>query len=95
MKRIDLGDTSNCMLGHRCESCGVEHTRRARLQVETAHTPMGVLCLTLCGRCAAYDGPPPITIGTAMRLVAQHADHLGITLDEMGEAMRCERGDDR
>lgn len=86
--RIDLDDTSGCPLGHRCESCGVE---RDDLAVSTASTPLGVLCLTLCPRCAAFDGLPSVSVGTAVRLVGQHAEHLGIDVDEMAAAMEDER----
>jgi hypothetical protein len=88
MSAPDLDDTSNCPRGHRCQSCGVE---RDDLDVSTAATSLGVLCLTLCPRCAASDVTPPVSVGTAARLVGQHAGHLGIDLDEMVEAMREER----
>ncbi len=71
----DLDETTRCPLGHRCESCGVE---RGDLAVGTATTALGVLCLTLCPRCAAAAMPPPVAVGTAARLVAQHAAHLGL-----------------
>lgn len=89
---VDPNDTSRCPLGVRCESCGVE---RADLTVETATTPLGVLCLTLCPRCAAADMAPPIAVGTAARLVGQHCEHLGIDLDEMSEAMQRGSGTTR
>jgi hypothetical protein len=34
---------------------------------------------------------PPVSAGTAIRLTAQHCGHLGITVDEMAEAMEAER----
>ena len=85
---IDLDDVERCPLGHRCESCGVE---RADLQVRTVTTPLGVMCLTLCPRCAGSGVVPPVSLGTAVRLTAQHAEHLGIDLDEMAAAMEAER----
>ena len=88
MSRIDLDDTSSCPLGVRCESCGVEDDD---LVVATASTPLGVLCLTLCQPCAEFGGPPRVTVGTAVRLVGQHAGHLGIDVDDMAQAMREER----
>jgi hypothetical protein len=84
MSAADLDNIDNCPLGVRCESCGVEV---ADLAVTTASTPLGVLCLTLCSRCADADVSPPITVSTAARLVRQHAGHLRIDLDEMAEAM--------
>lgn len=80
----DLNDTSRCPKGHRCESCGAADKRVA---VKTLTTPLGVLCLTLCPRCAGSQVPPPITVGTVVRLVAQHCEHLGIDCNEMGAAM--------
>jgi hypothetical protein len=88
MSAVDLDNTSNCPVGHRCESCGAE---RNDLDVSTAATALGVLCLTLCPRCAASDVTPPVSVGTAARLVGQHAGHLRITVDEMAQAMREER----
>jgi hypothetical protein len=82
---VDLDDTSNCPVGHRCESCGTES---GDLAVETARSGrLGVLCLTLCRRCAAFDDQIPVSVGTAVRLVGQHAMHLGIDLDQMAAAM--------
>lgn len=89
MSLIDLDDTNNCPVGHRCESCGTES---GDLAVETATSGrLGVLCLTLCRRCAAYDDQIPVSVGTAVRLVAQHCGHLGITVDDM--AAELEAGD--
>jgi hypothetical protein len=70
----DLDSTDNCPLGTRCESCGVErpdlavHVRRFNAD--------SVYCLTLCPPCAGSSVDPPITVGTAVRLVAQHAGHV-------------------
>lgn len=81
---VDLDDVSRCPRGHRCESCGTEH---AELDVRTADTPLGVFCVTLCPRCASASTPPPVAIGTAVRLVTQHCEHLGIDVDEMAAAL--------
>ena len=70
---VDLDDTSRCPHGHRCESCGTEH---GDLEVCAVSVAAGVLCLTLCPMCAASDVPPPISVGTAVRLVEQHRDHI-------------------
>lgn len=84
----DLFDVSCCPRGHRCESCGAvdEH-----LEVATADTPLGILCLTVCARCASARMAPPVSVSTANRLVLQHCQHLGITIEEMAEQL----GDDR
>ena len=84
---IGLYETSGCPLGHRCESCGAESSD---LSVATASTPLGVLCLTLCPRCAGSTVAPPVSVGTAFRLVAQHCGHLGIDLDEMAAQLADE-----
>jgi hypothetical protein len=34
---------------------------------------------------------PPVSVGTAIRLVAQHCEHLGITIDEMAAALEADR----
>jgi hypothetical protein len=87
-RRIDLDDTSRCPVGHRCESCSAE---RDDLAVETsAATRLGVMCSTLCRRCASFDDQIPVLVSTAVRLVGQHCMHLGIDLDEMAEAMEAD-----
>lgn len=88
---VDVYATDRCPLGVRCESCGVE---RDDLAVATAETPLGVLCVTLCPRCAGADVAPPVSVGTAVRLVMQHCAHLGIDADQMAAAL-AEDGDDR
>jgi hypothetical protein len=63
-----------CPLGVRCESCGAE---QSGLSVKTMTAAAGVLCLTLCPACARSTVLPPITVGTAARLVDQHRRHTG------------------
>jgi hypothetical protein len=83
---IDLDNTAGCPVGVRCESCGTEG---GPLAVETASAArLGVMCLTLCRRCAAYDDQIPVSVSTAARLVGQHCAHLGIDLDQMAAAMK-------
>ena len=85
----DLDDVSRCPLGVRCASCGIE---RDDLQVRTVELGrLGVACLTMCERCAESDVAPPVTVGTAARLTLQHCIHLGITIDDMAEAMEADR----
>ena len=81
MSAVNLDDTSRCPLGHRCEACGAERTDLAVVTVVL--DVLGVACLTLCPRCAGSGVVPPVSVGTAVRLVAQHCGHLGITVDEM------------
>jgi hypothetical protein len=82
---VDLDDTSGCPIGVRCESCGVE---APGLTVQTAElSRLGIACLTLCPRCSSSGVTPPVSVGTAVRLVAQHCQHLGITVDDMAEVM--------
>lgn len=83
----DLDDTRRCPCGPRCEACGLESTD---VRVATADTALGVLCMTMCPRCSASSVAPPIAVGTAARLVMQHALHLGITADDM-EALCADR----
>jgi hypothetical protein len=80
MSGVDLYDVSECPLGHRCESCGIEADD---LAVSAAYTPLGVLCLTLCPKCGGASIAPPVAVTTAARLVVQHCGHLGVDLDEM------------
>lgn len=86
---VDLDSTEGCPLGVRCESCGREGDD---LAVGTAELgPLGIACLTLCGRCGDADMAPPVAVGTAVRLVMQHASHLGIDVDEMAAVIERNR----
>lgn len=51
---------------------------------------VGVLCLTLCPHCAKFRGDPPIAVATAVRLVRQHATHLGINVRQMEVQLRID-----
>ena len=73
----------------RCECCGVE---RGDLRVCTTELDrIGVACLTMCPRCAGSGVVPPVSVGTAVRLTAQHCGRLGITVDEMAAALEADR----
>lgn len=85
---VDLYNTNGCPVGHRCESCGVEGSD---LAVETSTSGLGVMCLTLCGHCASFDDAIRVAVSTAVRLVLQHCEHLGIDVDQM--AAELARGD--
>jgi hypothetical protein len=69
----EVGETSRCPLGHRCESCG---TAAPALAVQVLPVLGRELCLTLCPKCRASGMLPSILVSTAARLVAQHADHV-------------------
>lgn len=86
---VDPDDTSRCPLGVRCESCGAEGRDLAVVAVTI--DPLGVACLTMCPPCAASTVAPPITIATAVRLAAQHAQHLGIDLDGTAAGIEHDR----
>lgn len=85
----DLHDTEGCPVGTFCESCG---STGPKLTAVTATTPVGVFCLTLCGRCGSSGLAPRITPGTAAIFVATHCAHLGISVDEMARVLA---GEDR
>lgn len=89
----DPDDTSRCPLGIRCECCGVEGDD---LGVATTDLGgIGIACLTMCRRCADSAVSPPVAVGTAARLVMQHAMHLGITADDMRVLLNSHRVYDR
>jgi hypothetical protein len=73
---LDVDNTSHCPLGARCECCGVERSDLAVVTSDLAS--VGVACLTMCPSCAASAVPPPVAIGTAVRLVLEHAAHVGV-----------------
>lgn len=81
----DLDNVDNCPIGFRCESCGIESSD---LTVEPIDVRLGIACMTICADCFASEITPPITVGTAARLVGQHCGHLGIDLDEMAAILR-------
>jgi hypothetical protein len=83
---VDLDDTSSCPLGRCCGACGTEDD----LAVGTAITPVGVLCVTLCGSCAERGDTPRIGWATAASGSLDHCGHLGIDLDEMAAAIAAE-----
>lgn len=84
---LDVDDTTHCPIGVRCEVDGRE---RSDLIVATYRTPLGVLCLTICPDHVAPEVSPPVSVGTANRLVIQHCLHLGCTVDDMSEALEGE-----
>lgn len=80
----NLTDTSRCPLGVRCESCGIEAGRA--LAVQTIECATGVMCMTMCPRCARASAETKrrsISEATASNLVMQHAAHLGVTVEDV------------
>ena len=65
--------TARCPLGFRCESCGAPGPA---LAVSVLPVLGERLCLTLCRGCRSSGLLPSILVSTAVRLVAQHADHV-------------------
>ena len=77
---VDVDDTTRCPAATWCESC----SRIGDLYVVTADSGMGgVFCMTLCGECIARPLPQFGALEAATR-TAEHCEHLGIGLDEMG-----------
>ena len=63
-----------CPATRECESCG---TADAQLQVLEADTPVGVLCLTLCGACADAGRTPRLRCPAAVGRAMAHERHTG------------------
>ena len=66
---------AQCPRGRRCECCGQEVPGIA---VAITDSPVGTFCISACLPCrkAIERGtPPPVSLGTAIRLAAQHQTH--------------------
>ena len=85
---MNLDDTANCPVGARCESCGTADPR----SVHTATAPVGIVCLTLCARCAGSGLIPRLSAAGVARFVLDHCGHLGIDADQMEALMKKEAG---
>lgn len=87
---LDLDDTSRCPVAKSCASCGGGD----ELEVVTISAPVGLFCVTLCRSCIrhgeTFGDAPRFTAATAVRRSLAHCEHLGITSDQMGEAMQRE-----
>lgn len=84
---MNLDDTSKCPTDSGCAACGAVDD----LAVGTADTPVGVLCLTLCGSCAEAGDLPRFSSWTAaVSCVIAHCEHLGVDLDQAAAARRAE-----
>lgn len=79
LARVDPDDVSRCPLDSRCEFCGGERW----LELVTAGSRVGVFCVTLCDGCASAGRLPALTPADAARRVAEHAGHLGCTVDDL------------
>jgi hypothetical protein len=63
-----------CPAAGECESCG---TAGAQLWVLEGDTPVGVICLTLCGQCADAGRTPRLSCPAAVRRAMAHEVHTG------------------
>jgi hypothetical protein len=62
-----------CPAAGECESCGAA----LDLQVLEADTPVGVICLTLCGPCADAERTPRLSCPAAVGRAMAHEQHTG------------------
>jgi hypothetical protein len=87
LSNIDLDDLSNCPLGEECSACG----NGDDLFLVSVSSLVGVYCTTLCPLCtwrATTLGS--ISAVAAVQHTLQHCGHLGITADQMEQALREE-----
>lgn len=80
---IRLYDTTRCPTAATCETCGSTDG----LVVVTARTMVGVLCLTLCGRCRQAEDVPARGAYDAVRAVLAHCEHVGVTADQAAQML--------
>ena len=69
-----------CPVLDSCESCGTPDD----LAAVEADTPVGVLCLTLCGRCEDDHRTPRFAAVQAVHRVLDHCEHTDRPVDEHG-----------
>lgn len=67
-----------CPVAGSCESCGTPDD----LAAVEADTPVGVLCLTLCGDCEDARRAPRFAVVAAVYRVLDHCEHTGRTVDD-------------
>ena len=65
---------AGCPAAGECESCGAAD---AQLWVLEGDTPVGVICLTLCGPCADAGRTPRLSCPAAVRRAMAHEEHTG------------------
>jgi hypothetical protein len=63
--------TQRCPVASVCEACGAT----SGLGVWEADTPLGVICLTLCARCADSGQVPRLSCPAAARKALAHDQH--------------------
>lgn len=80
---IDLDSVEACELAARCAGCAANDG----LAVQTATTPVGVVCLTLCPSCTDAGKLPRFGMAEGVKMSLEHCRHLGITADQMDAAM--------
>lgn len=86
---VNLDDTRKCPLQNHCAICGASTSLEL---AATFDTPLGVMCATLCDRCVEKKRPMPrLPLMNVVRRVAAHCEHLGITVEEMAQAMKSEK----
>jgi len=83
---VDLDETDACPRADACEGCGATRL----LLVTTAATPVGVHCVTVCSACALQSSLPGTALARAVKRSLDHCAHLGITADDMADAMLSE-----
>ncbi|MBB5157957.1 hypothetical protein [Saccharopolyspora phatthalungensis] len=71
---VDLLDTRNCNVRLACECC----QSRSELAASACHTPLGVLCVTLCGTCSRAGKRPHWSGPRGADRIGEHCLHLGI-----------------
>lgn len=82
---VDLDETEGCPRADACEGCGTTRL----LLVTTATTPVGVHCLTVCSACSLQTSLTTSLVSAVTRAM-DHCAHLGITADDMADAMHAE-----
>jgi hypothetical protein len=88
---MNLDETMNCPLAAACQDCGMTEN----CVVATFETQVGVHCRTLCEHCRNPELPfPTIGLHEAVTLVLKHCEHLGITLDDMADALDAQRNEE-
>jgi hypothetical protein len=78
---VDLDDTSKCPERESCEACGGDED----LVPITLDSPVGIFCAVVCDPCIDGKRFPKLSWVQAAERAYQHADHLGISIDEAAE----------
>ena len=78
-------DTTGCPVGPVCQTCDSPGRDADDLAVALADTSLGLVCLTLCADCELAGRTPSLSCPAAALHVLQHAEHTGLTVDELIE----------